>query len=87
MPVKCEADAASIALQHRVGADLSWSNKEGNPMQRLLICCAVGLALLFGAVAPTPASAYYYRHHHYRYHHNHHYYNHRSYHRHDYRYW
>ena len=36
-------------------------------MQRLLICCAVGLALLFGAVAPTPASAYYYRHHHYAY--------------------
>ena len=84
---QCEADAASIALQHRVGTDLSWSNEEGNPMQRLLICCAVGLALLFGAVAPTPASAYYYRHHHYRYHHNHHYYNHRSYHHHHYRYY
>ena len=56
-------------------------------MQRLLICCGVGLALLFGAVAPTPASAYVYRGHHYRYHHNHHYYNHRSYYHHHYRYW
>ena len=65
-------------------------------MQRLLIGCAVGLALLFGAVAPTPASAYYYRHHYYpyryhghyyRYHRHHHYYNHRGYYHHRYRYW
>ena len=28
-------------------------------MQRLLICFAVGLGLLFGALAPMPASAYY----------------------------
>lgn len=65
-------------------------------MQRLLICFAVGLGLLFGAVAPTPASAYYYRHHYYpykyhghyyRYHRHHHYYNHRRIYRHHYRYW
>ena len=65
-------------------------------MQRLLIGCAVGLALLFGAVASTPASAYYYRHHYYpyryhghyyRYHRHHHYYNHRGYYHHRYRYW
>lgn len=61
-------------------------NKEGT-MQRLLICFVVGLALLFGAVAPTPASAYYYHHHHYRYHHHHHYYNHRRLYHHHYRYW
>jgi hypothetical protein len=65
-------------------------------MQRLLICCAAGLALLFGAVAPTPASTYYYRNHHYnyynnrhyyKYYNNHHYYNHRSYYHNRYRYW
>jgi hypothetical protein len=40
-----------------------------NPMQRLLICCAVGLALIFGAFAPTPASAHKgWRHHHHHYH-------------------
>ncbi|MGZ8400191.1 MAG: hypothetical protein ACXWVI_02665 [Methyloceanibacter sp.] len=38
-------------------------------MQRLLICCAVGLALIFGAFAPTPASAHKgWRHHHHHYH-------------------
>jgi hypothetical protein len=58
-------------------------------MQRLLICFAVGLGLLFGAFAPTPVSAYYYGYHH-RYHpyhhhpyyypyHHHPYYHHRSY--------
>jgi hypothetical protein len=50
-------------------------------MQRLLICFAVGLGLLFGAFAPTPVSAYYYGYHH-RYHHHRHYYpyyHHRSY--------
>lgn len=46
-------------------------------MQRFLICCAVGLGVLFGAFAPAPASAYYYRH---GYHH-HHYYHHGYYHR------
>ena len=65
-------------------------------MQRLLICGAAGLALLFGAVAATPASAYYYRnhhynyynnHHYYKYYNNHHYYNHRSYYHNRYRYW
>ena len=29
-------------------------------MQRLLICCVVGLGLLFGAFASAPASAHYY---------------------------
>ena len=52
--------------------------------------------MLFGAVAPTPASAYYYRnhhysyynnHHYYKYYNNHHYYNHRSYYHNRYRYW
>ena len=47
-------------------------------MQRLLICCAVGLGLLFGALSPTPASAYYHRYYHHRYYH--HYYHHRYYH-------
>ena len=67
-------------------------NKEGNPMQRLSICCAAGLALLFGAAAPTPTSAYYYRHHHYNYYNNghyynnNHYYNHRRYYNNRYRY-
>ena len=46
-------------------------------MQRLLIGCAVGLALLFGGVAPTPASAYYYRHHFYPYRYHGNYYNYR----------
>jgi len=42
-------------------------------MQRFLICCAVGLGLLFGAFASTPASAHYPYYHH-RYHHHRHYY-------------
>ncbi len=47
-------------------------------MKRLLICFVVGLGLMFGAFAPTSASAYYYRH--YGYHHYHrHYYHHRHY--------
>jgi hypothetical protein len=50
-------------------------------MQRLIICCAAGLGLLFGAFAPIPASAYYYHHHyHHPYHHHyHHPYHHRHY--------
>ena len=40
-------------------------------MQRLLICFAVGLGLLFGSLAPTSASAHYY-HDHYYHHHSHH---------------
>ena len=47
-------------------------------MQRFLITFAVGLGLLFGAFAPIPASAYYYRHHYY--HHYYPYYHHRYYH-------
>jgi hypothetical protein len=39
-------------------------------MQRFFIACAVGLGLLVGAFAPTPASAYYYRHHYYHHHHH-----------------
>lgn len=51
-------------------------------MQRFLICCAVGLGLLFGASALAPASAYYYHHHYYHHHYYHHrYYHHRYYHR------
>jgi hypothetical protein len=50
-------------------------------MRRHFITIAVGLGVLFGAVAPTlaptPASAYYYYHHRY-YHHR--YYHHRYYH-------
>ena len=46
-------------------------------MQRLLICFAVGLGLLFGALAPMPASAYYYH----RGYHHHGYYHHGYYHR------
>ena len=38
-------------------------------MQRLLICFAVGLGLLFGTLGPTPASAYYRYGHHYGYRH------------------
>jgi hypothetical protein len=57
-------------------------------MQRSLICCAVGLGLLFGAFAPTfvptPASAYYHRYYHHRYYHP--YYHHRYYHHRYYRY-
>jgi hypothetical protein len=45
-------------------------------MQRLLICCAVGLGLLFGAFAPIPASAYYYHHHYYHHRHYYPYYHH-----------
>jgi hypothetical protein len=41
-------------------------------MQRLLICCAVGLGLLFGTFAPVPASAHYYHRHYYHHHHRHH---------------
>ena len=54
-------------------------------MRRLLISSAVGLGVLFGAVAPsfvaTPASAYYYHHryYHHRYYH-HRYYGYRYYH-------
>ena len=57
-------------------------------MQRFLISCAVGLGLLFGSFAPTPASAYYHRYYHHRYYHpyyHHHYYHHHYYH-HRYRY-
>src|SRR5215470_16032930 len=66
-------------------------------MRRLLITSAIGLGVLFGALAPTfvptPASAYYYHHryyHHRYYHHryygyrpyyHHRYYHHRYYHR------
>jgi len=68
-------------------------------MKRLLICCAVGVGLVFAlapTVVPTPASAYHYRGHYYpyRYHghyygyrHHGHYYSHRRYYRHHYRYW
>ncbi|MBK5198697.1 MAG: hypothetical protein JJE37_10530 [Methyloceanibacter sp.] len=42
-------------------------------MQRLLIGCAVGLGLLIGGFAPTPASAHYY---YYGYHHHHHHHHH-----------
>ncbi len=49
-------------------------------MKRLLITCALGLGLL-GAFAPTfeptPASAYYYRHHYYPYRYHGHYYRYR----------
>jgi hypothetical protein len=57
-------------------------------MQRLLICFAVGLGLLFGALASTPASAYYPYYHHRYYHHRHYYpyYHHRYYHHRYYRY-
>ena len=48
-------------------------------MQRLLICFAVGLGLLFGALAPMPASAYYYHHRHYYPYYHHRYYHHRYY--------
>jgi hypothetical protein len=51
-------------------------------MQRLLICFAVGLGLLFGTFAPMPASAHYY-HHRYRHHgYHHHGYHHHGYHHH-----
>ncbi len=41
---------------------------------QLLICYAVGLGLLFGAFAATPASAdYHHHHHHCWWHHGHHY--------------
>jgi hypothetical protein len=56
-------------------------------MKRFLICCAVGLALLLGASAPTPASAYYYRHYHHYYHPYYHHYYHPYYHRRHYRCW
>jgi hypothetical protein len=49
-------------------------------MRRFLISFAVGLGLLFGAIAPTPASAYYYRHGYYRPYYHHHYYHRRYYH-------
>ena len=58
-------------------------------MRRLLISSAIGLGVLFGALAPTfvptPASAYYYHHryHHHRYHH-HRYYGYRPYYHHRY---
>ena len=68
-------------------------------MKRLLLCGSIGAGLLLGTLAttfvPTPASAYYYRHHYYpyrhnghyyRYHHGGHYYNHRGY-RNGQRYW
>ena len=57
-------------------------------MQRFLICCAVGLGLLFGAFASTPASAYYpyYHHRHYYPYYHHRYYHHRYYHHRYYRY-
>jgi hypothetical protein len=38
-------------------------------MQRLIVCCAVGLGLLFGAFGSTPASAYDHYYHHHRHHH------------------
>jgi hypothetical protein len=56
-------------------------------MRRLLISSAIGLGVLFGALAPTfvptPASAYYYHHryYHHRYY-RHRYYGHRPYYRH-----
>jgi hypothetical protein len=56
-------------------------------MRRLLISSAIGLGVLFGALAPTfvptSASAYYYHHryYHHRYHH-HRYYGYRPYYRH-----
>ena len=49
-------------------------------MQRLLICVAVGLGLLFGALAPMPASAYYYHHGYYHHRHYHHYHHHQLFH-------
>jgi len=59
-------------------------------MRRLLISSAIGLGVLFGALAPTfvptPASAYYYRYrpyYHHRYYH-HRYYGYRPYYRHRY---
>jgi hypothetical protein len=67
-------------------------------MRRFSICCAVGVGLLFGALVPTPASAYYYVHHYYHhgyypyYHHryyypyHHHRYHHHGYYHHRYRY-
>ena len=69
-------------------------------MRRLLLWGAIGAGLLFGILVPTfvptPASAYYYRHHYYpyryhghyyRYRHAGRYYNHRRYSHHHYRYW
>ena len=56
------------------------TRKRRKSMQRLLICFAVGLGLLFGTLGPTPASAYYHRygwgwnhhhHHHCWWHHGH----------------
>ena len=49
-------------------------------MRRFLISFAVGLGLLFGAIAPIPASAYYYRHGYYHPYYHHHYYHRRYYH-------
>jgi hypothetical protein len=36
-------------------------------MKRFLICCAMGLGLLFGAFTPTPASAAFYPNYEYEY--------------------
>jgi len=96
-PGQCEADAASVAL--RIWSEPTYRDpgcfcarlksvlsKGGKSMQRFLICCAVGLGLLFGAFGPTPASAYYYHHHYYHHRHYYPYYHHRYYHHHYYRY-
>jgi hypothetical protein len=57
-------------------------------MRRLLISSAIGLGVLFGALAPTfvptPASAYYYHHRYYHHRYHHRYYGYRPYYHHRY---
>jgi Spy/CpxP family protein refolding chaperone len=43
-------------------------------MQRLLICAAIGIAVMLGSFTPTPVSAHkgWHGHHHHGWHHRHH---------------